>query len=263
MLASCSTLIQNFSNSEKHMTDQTAIRWGILGPGTIAKAFAAALPHSETGRLVAIATRDPGRAGLAEAFPGARVLAGYDALVNDPEVEAIYVATPHPAHAEWTIRAAEAGKHVLCEKPIAVSSHEAEAMMVAARKAGTFLGEAFMYRLHPQTTKLVGMIRSGVIGDVRMIKASFGFAMGNPDPKHRLLASEAAGGGILDICCYPVSMARLIAGAAAGGPFLDPVKVYGVAHLGTTGVDEWASAVLYFPNDIIAEVSGSVCSGPG
>src|SRR5258708_8168252 len=82
--------------------------------------------------------------------------------------------------------------------------------------------------------------------------------MGNPDPKHRLLSNDTAGGGILDICCYPVSMARLIAGAAAGKPFLDPAKVAGVAHLGATGADEWASAVLHFPNEILAEVSVSV-----
>jgi len=147
---------------------------------------------------------------------------------------------------------------ILSEKPIAVSAHQADAMMVAARKAGTFLGEAFMYRLHPQTAKFVDMIKSGAIGEVRGIKASFGFLMGNPDPNHRLLANDTAGGGILDICCYPVSVARLIAGAATGVPFVDPVKVVGAAHLGATGVDEWASAILQFPNDIIAEVSGGV-----
>lgn len=240
------------------MTRQEEVRWGILGPGTIAKAFAAALLHSEGAKLVAIASRDPKKPGLAEAFPGARVLDGYQALLDDPEVEAIYIATPHPGHAEWAIRAAEAGKAVLCEKPMAVSGFEAEAMIQAARKAGTFLGEAFMYRLHPQTQKIVDLVRSGAVGAVRTVKASFGFRMGNPDPGHRLLASDTAGGGILDICCYPVSMARLIAGAATGKPFADPVKVHGVGHLGATGVDEWASAVLQFPGDILAEVSGAV-----
>ena len=241
------------------MTDQQEVRWGIIvGPGSIARAFFAALQHSNGAKLVAIASRDPKKPGLAEAFPGARILNGYQALLDDPEVEAIYIATPHPGHAEWAIKAAEAGKHVLCEKPIAVSAHEAEAMIQAARKAGTFLGEAFMYRLHPQTAKIVDLVKSGTIGEVRGIKASFGFLMGNPDPKHRLLANDTAGGGILDICCYPVSMARLIAGAAHGKPFADPVKVHGVGHLGATGVDEWASALLQFPGDIVAEVSGSV-----
>jgi predicted dehydrogenase/aryl-alcohol dehydrogenase-like predicted oxidoreductase len=234
------------------------IRWGILGPGSIAKAFFASLQRSENARLVAIGSRDAGKPGLAETFPGARIHHGYQALLDDPEVDAIYIATPHPGHAEWAIKAAHAGKGVLCEKPIAVSAHEAEAMIHAARKAGTFLGEAFMYRLHPQTAKVVELVKSGTIGEVRTIKASFGFRMGNPDPNHRLLANDTAGGGILDICCYPVSYARLIAGIATGKPFADPVKVHGVGHLGVTGVDEWASAVLQFPGDILAEVGGGV-----
>jgi predicted dehydrogenase/aryl-alcohol dehydrogenase-like predicted oxidoreductase len=240
------------------MIDQPAVRWGILGPGTIAKTFAAALEHSNGAKLVAIASRDPKKPGLAESFPGARILNGYQALLDDPEVEAIYIATPHSGHAEWAIKAAEAGKHVLCEKPIAVSAYEAEAMIQAARKAGTFLGEAFMYRLHPQTQKFVDLVKSGTIGEVRGIKASFGFLMGNPDPNHRLLANDTAGGGILDICCYPVSAARLIAGAVAGKPFVNPTKVYGVAHIGKTGVDEWASALMRFPGDVLAEVAGGV-----
>ena len=240
------------------MSQDKPIAWGIIGPGTIARAFAAALPHSETGRLSAIASRNPGQPGLAEAFPGILILDGYAAMLADREIEAIYIATPHPGHAEWAIRAAEAGKHVLCEKPIAVSRYEAEAMFNAAKKAGTFLGEAFMYRLHPQTAKLVELVHSGIVGEVRLIKASFGFLMAKPDPNHRLLANDTAGGAILDICGYPVSMARLIAGAAAGKPFLDPTKVVGAAHLGATGADEWASAVLQFPNEIVAEVSGSV-----
>ena len=186
------------------MTDQPAIRWGIIGPGTIAKTFAANLQRSDAGVLVAIASRNPARQGLADAFPGARILDGYQAMLDDAEVDAIYIATPHPAHAEWAIKAAEAGKHVLCEKPMGVSAYEAEAMIQAARRAGTFLGEAFMYRHHPQTAKIIDMVGSGVIGAVRMIKASFGFAMANPDPGHRLLANETAGGAILDICCYPV-----------------------------------------------------------
>ena len=115
-------------------------------------------------------------------------------------------------------------------------------MIHAARKAGTFLGEAFMYRLHPQTAKLVELIKSGAIGEVRMIKSSFGFAMPGFMPEHRLYANDLAGGGILDVGGYPVSMARLIAGAAAGKPFADPDKVSGSAHLGQSGVDEWASA---------------------
>ncbi len=240
------------------MTDQPVIRWGIIGPGTIAQRFAENLQQSPDGRLVAIASRNPSRPGLAERFPGARILDGYEALIGDPEVEAIYIATPHPFHAQWAIRAAEAGKHLLVEKPIAMTAYEAEAVIHAARKSGVFLGEAFMNLLHPHTARLLDLLRSGAIGDIMLIKADFGFRMGNPDPKHRLLANDTAGGAILDICCYPVSMARLIAGAAIDRPFADPVKVSGAGHLGPTGADEWASALLQFPNGIVAEVSGSV-----
>ncbi|MBZ9908104.1 aldo/keto reductase [Mesorhizobium sp. BR115XR7A] len=240
------------------MTASTPIRWGILGPGGIAKAFAGGVAGSRTGKLVAIGARNPGKPGLAESFPGARILDGYDALLADPEIDAIYIAVPHPGHAQWAIRAAEAGKHVLCEKPLGLTAFEADAMMHAARKAGTFLGEAFMYRLHPQTLQLVGLVKSGVIGEIRMIKSSFGFAMPDFMPEHRLYANDLAGGGILDVGGYPVSMVRLIAGAAAGEPFAEPDKVVGAAHLGQSGVDEWASAVLHFPGGIVAEVSCSI-----
>ncbi|TJX27717.1 MAG: Gfo/Idh/MocA family oxidoreductase, partial [Mesorhizobium sp.] len=175
-----------------------------------------------TGTLVAIGARNPDKPGLAESFPGARIVDGYEALLADPEIDAIYIAVPHPGHAQWAIRAAEAGKHVLCEKPLALTAFEADAMMHVARKAGTFLGEAFMYRLHPQTLQLVDLIKSGVIGEIRMIKSSFGFAMPDFMPEHRLYANDLAGGGILDVGGYPVSMVRLIAGAAAGEPFAEP-----------------------------------------
>ena len=234
------------------------IRWGIIGPGSIAKSFAGGVAHSRLGELVAIATRNPGKPGLAETFPGARIVDGYQALLDDPEIDAVYIATPHPSHAEWAIKAAEAGKHVLVEKPMALTAFEADAMMHAARKAGTFLGEAFMYRLHPQTAKLVELIRAGTIGEVRMIKSSFGFAMPRFIPEHRIYANELAGGGILDVGGYPVSMARLIAGAAIGKPYAEPEQVLGTAHLGESGVDEWASAVLRFPGGVLAEVSCSV-----
>jgi predicted dehydrogenase/aryl-alcohol dehydrogenase-like predicted oxidoreductase len=240
------------------MNLKVPVRWGILGPGGIAKAFAAGVTGSRTGTLVAIGTRNPGRAGLADSFPGARIVAGYEALLADSEIDAIYIAVPHPFHAEWAIKAAEAGKHVLCEKPIALSAFEADAMIHAARKAGTFLGEAFMYRLHPQTAQLVELVKSGEIGEIRLIKSSFGFAMPSFMPEHRLYANDLAGGGILDVGGYPVSMARLLAGAASGKPFAEPEKIVGTAHLGQSGVDEWAAAVLHFPDGLLAEVSCSI-----
>lgn len=240
------------------MTNTPKVRWGILGPGNIAKAFAGGISNSQTGTLTAIATRNTGRAGLAEAFSGARIVSGYQALLDDPEIDAIYIALPHPFHAQWGIRAAEAGKHVLCEKPMGLTAFEADAMFHAAQQAGTFMGEAYMYRLHPQTQKLIDLVESGAIGAVRMIKSSFGFALPKFDPEHRLYANALAGGGILDVGGYPVSMARLIAGAAEGQAVSEPVAVSGSGYLGQSGVDEWASAVLKFENGIVAEVSCSV-----
>lgn len=240
------------------MTDVQPIRWGIIGPGTIARTFADGIAHSKTGKLVAIASRNPGKPGLADGFPGARIVDGYEALLADPDVDAVYIATPHTGHAEWAIKAVRAGKHVLVEKPIALTAYDADAVFHEARKAGVFAGEAYMYRLHPQTAKLVELIKSGTIGEVRLIRTSFGFNMGGFKPEHRLFANDAAGGGILDVGGYPVSMVRLIAGAVSGKPFLEPEKVSGVAHLGQSGVDEWASAVLKFPNGIVAEVSCSI-----
>ena len=146
------------------------VRWGIIGPGTIARAFAAGVARSGNGKLVALGARDPKRPALAEHFPGVRALTP-DALLADPEVEAVYVSTPHPHHAEWAIKAAEAGKHVLVEKPLAMTAWEADAAFHAARRAGTFMGEAFMYRLHPQTARLLELIRDGAVGEVRMLKS--------------------------------------------------------------------------------------------
>ena len=240
------------------MTERKKVRWGILGPGTIARAFAGGLAHSQSGELVALGARNPQKPDYAEHFPGAKIHAGYDALLADPDVDAVYIATPHPQHAQWAIKAAEAKKHVLCEKPMGLTAFEADAMFHAACKANTFMGEAFMYRLHPMTQKLIDLSAAGEIGEVRAIKSSFGFAMPRFDPEHRLYANHLAGGGILDVGCYPVSMARLIAGAAVGKPFLDPTTVTGAAHLGQSGVDEWAAAILKFDTGLIAEVSCSV-----
>ncbi len=239
------------------MTDKK-IRWGIIGPGSIAKAFRGGLNDSQHGVLAAIATRNPDRPGLQETFPEARVVHGYEALLADKEIDAVYISVPHTGHAEWAIKAAEAGKHVLVEKPLALSAHEADAVFHAHRKAGTFAGEAFMYRVHPQAAKLIELIQSGAIGDVRMIQSSFGFSMGKFQPEHRLFASALAGGGIMDVGCYPVSMARLIAGAAMGKPFADPAKVSGAATLNAEGTDDWATAMMSFENGIVAQVSCAV-----
>ena len=240
------------------MSLEQQIRWGIIGPGTIARTFAEGIAHSTTGKLVAIATRNPDKPGLGEGFPGARIVKGYETMLADPGIDAVYIATPHIGHAEWAIKAIRAGKHVLIEKPMALSAFDADAVFHEARKAGVFVGEAYMYRFHPQTARIAELVREGTIGEVRIIRSSFGFDMGSFRPKHRLFANDMAGGGILDVGGYPVSMVRMLAGAAEGKSFVEPVTVSGVAHLGQSGVDEWASAVLKFESGIIAEVSCSI-----
>ena len=159
------------------MPKSSPIRWGIIGPGGIAKAFLLGLNGSDTGKLVAIGSRNPDKPSLKTDFPGARIHNGYQALLDNPDVDAVYIATPHPQHAEWAIKAAEAGKHALVEKPMGLTAFEAEAMFDAARKHGTFMAEAFMYRLHPLTRFILDLLRDGKVGEVRMIRSSFGFAI--------------------------------------------------------------------------------------
>jgi predicted dehydrogenase len=187
----------------------------------------------------------------------ARAHGSYEALLADPEVDVVYIATPHPSHAEWAVKAARAGKHILCEKPLGMNLREVEAIVGAAREHGVFLMEAFMYRCAPQTRKLVELIASGAIGRVHALEASFGFD-GQFSASSRLLANELGGGGILDVGCYPVSIARLIAGAATGAPFAEPTRVLGMGHVGATGVDEYAVAMLEFPGEIVASLATGV-----
>ena len=232
--------------------------WGILGPGKIAREFLRGAQGSAIGAVTAIGTRDPGRPELAEHFPGLKVHAGYEALLADPGVEAVYIATPHPFHAEWAIAAARAGKHVLTEKPAAMNAAQVAAMFAAAATAGTFMGEAYMYRLHPLTALLLDLLRGGRIGELRLIKASFGFALPSFQPGHRLLSPDLGGGAILDVGGYPMSMARLLAGHACPEGFADPIDLVAIGRHGPTGVDEIASALVSFPDGVIAELSGSV-----
>lgn len=235
-----------------------AVRWGILGPGGIARAFLASAAGSATGKVAAVGTRNPDRPDLAEHFPGLRVHGSYEALLADPELDAIYIATPHPFHAEWAIKAAERGKHVLCEKPMAMSAADVTSMFAAASKSGTFLGEAFMYRLHPLTAFILDLLRSDRVGDVRLIKSSFGFINPHLHPRHRLLEKELGGGAILDIGTYPLSMARLIAGCRTDEGFIDPIEVKALGQIGATGVDLLSSCLVGFPNGIIAELTCSI-----
>jgi predicted dehydrogenase len=232
------------------------IRWGILTTGRIAGIFAQGVRASKTGLLQAVGSRSLSSArAFAEKFHIPKSYGSYDALVNDPSVEAVYIATPHPLHAQWAIRCAKAGKHILCEKPLTMDFRDAVKVVDAARRHRVFLMEAFMYRCHPQTTRLVELIRRKIIGEVRLIQASFCFD--SPvDLKNRLFNPKLGGGGILDIGCYPVSMARLLAGAARGKPFAEPLEVKGLGVIGQKSrVDEMALATLKFEGGILAELS--------
>jgi predicted dehydrogenase len=234
------------------------LRWGIIGTGNIANTFARGLAHSETGELFAVGSRSQASADDFGVTNGAsRCHGSYDALLADEDVDAVYVATPHPFHAEWAVKAARAGKHVLCEKPLGMNVSEAQAVIDAARESDVFLMEAFMYRCHPQTHRLIGLIREGTIGEVRVIYAAFSFHA-RWNPAARLFSKEYGGGGILDVGCYCTSMSRLIAGVATGQDFAEPLDVHGCGHLGESGVDEWAVASLRFPGDILAQVSTGV-----
>lgn len=244
------------------------LNWGILGTGNIARTFAKGLAGSKTGKLMAVGSRSGGKSTkFGDEFNVPHRHGSYDALLADSNVQAIYISTPHPFHAEWAVKAAEAGKHILCEKPLGINHAEAMAVVEAAQLNDVFLMEAFMYRCHPQTARLVELLREKVVGEVRLIQANFSFQTGF-NPEGRLLNNNLAGGGILDVGCYCVSMARLIAGVATGKDFAEPIEVKGCAQIGPVSrVDEWAVASLKFSgasgddspaNAILAQLSTGV-----
>ncbi len=235
------------------------VSWGIISTGRIAGVFAQGVKESRTGRLAAVGSRDQASADLFGDEHGIQNRHGsYEALLADPTVQAVYIATPHPQHAEWAIKAADAGKHILCEKPLTMNAREAKAVVDAVRRNGVFLMEAYMYRCHPQTAELMQLILMGVIGEVRLIQAFFGFNA-KLDLKSRLFDPMLGGGGILDVGGYCTSMVRLIAGAANGAPFAEPLRMDGIAQIGRKShVDEYAVAVMSFPGDILAQISTGV-----
>jgi len=228
-----------------------ALRWGILATGSIAHTFARAADASTLNDLVAVASRSRSRAeDFAAEHSAIRPCDGYEALLRDPEVDAVYVATPHPQHVEWTIRALQAGKHVLCEKPMGLNHPQVMAMVDAARESDRFLMEAFMYRVHPQTDRLTTLLSEGAIGTVGHLQASFGF--NTPiRPDSRLFANSLGGGAIMDVGCYPVSAARLLLGG-------EPLSLTAHGHIGATGVDQWATAALHFDGGVTAHVATGI-----
>ncbi len=232
------------------------LAWGILGTGGIAHRFAGALATSRTGRLVAVASRTrSGADAFGDEFGVAKRYEGYEALLADPEVQAVYISLPNHLHARWTVRCAEAGKHILCEKPLATNEAEAMVAVEAARRHGVFLMEAFMYRCHPQTRRLAELIREGAIGQVRAIQVSFAFNMRGLHPENVRQQNPSAGGGIMDVGCYTASMARLVAGAAAGtAAEASEVKAVGIVNPANR-VDEWTTASVRFPGDVVASLT--------
>lgn len=224
--------------------------WGIIGTGRIARKFAQALAPSASEELVAVASRDAGRAeSFARELGAARGYGSYDELLADPAVEQIYLALPNALHAEWANAAAAAGKHVLCEKPLATSAAEAESMFETARQHGVWLMEAFMYRFHPQTLRLQEILASGAIGELRLIRASFAFTVS--DPANVRLSADLAGGALMDVGCYCVNVARMVAGER-------PARAFAFAQVGASGVDESLVGSLEYPSGALAQIACSL-----
>jgi predicted dehydrogenase len=235
-------------------------RCGILGAGEIARVFANGLRFSKSGTLVAVASMtDKRREALASDFAVPRRYSRYEDLLNDPEVDAIYISLIHPLHAQWARTAAQAGKHILVEKPMAMNAREAAEMVEAARKYDVFLMEAFMYRCHPQMAKLAEIVRQGMIGEVLSMRLALSFAAPF-DANSRLFNTALGGGAILDVGCYPTSLSRFVAGAAIGKLFAEPSQLKAVGTIGHSKVETFAAAVLEFPSGIIAEIACGISS---
>lgn len=237
-------------------TAQDPVRWGVLGTGRIARKLLKAIESADSAKVAGIASRDvAGAQGLATEF-GLASACSYDDLIADPSIEAIYVSLPNALHAEWAIRAAKAGKHILCEKPLATSVAEADAMIAAAQAHNVLLMEAFMYRFHPQWRRVAEIIREKRIGTVQFVRSSFTFRM--DDAADIRFSAELAGGALMDVGCYCVNFARFVAGA--GEPDYKPQSVSAMAQWRPDGiglVDETLVANMKFPNGVLAQF---VCS---
>lgn len=236
------------------------IQWGILGAGNISNAFAEGLQHAPSAQLCAVASRDLEKAKnfVTQLQQGdIPCYDNYQALLNDPNIHAVYIGLPHTEHLHWTVRALRAGKHVLCEKPIGLNHAEAMIAYAEAKRAGKILMEAFMYRCTEQTEKILSLLRDGVIGEIRQIQASFSYSS-TPRAGSRTWETNLAGGGILDVGCYPMSMARLIAGVAQNKAFAEPTMMQAMGQIGATGVDDWAVANLRFSDQLVAQIATGI-----
>jgi len=231
------------------MTVSQSLRFGILGAANIARAFAVAVADSDRVKVVAVASRDLKKARtFAQEFGIERAHGSYEAMLRDPDIDAVYIPLPNTQHAEWAIRSAEAGKHILCEKPIAVTAADARAMFDAAHKHGVHLAEAYPYRSQPQTLKTRELLASGAIGRVQWIHATFGFTC--TDPNNIRLDPTLGGGALLDAGSYPVSFVRMVAGER-------PIRVHASARWSETGVDRTVVASIEFNGGLLAQIACS------
>jgi predicted dehydrogenase len=221
------------------------VRWGFLSTADINDKLLPGADASPDVDVVAVASRDLERARAYATERGIeRAYGSYDELFADPEIEAVYISLPNSMHVEWSIRALEAGKHVLCEKPLSRHPEDVERAFDAAEKAGRILMEAFMYRHNPQTSRFVELVESGAIGRLRLVRAAFSFPL--DDATNVRLNAELGGGGLMDVGCYCVSGSRLLAG--------EPESAYGEQVAAASGVDELFTGSLRFPNGVLAEI---------
>jgi predicted dehydrogenase len=231
----------------KHQAPQP-LRLGILGCANIAKQFARDVAGSPSVAIDAVSSRDLTKAqAFAQNFDIARAHGSYEALLTDHALDAIYIPLPNSMHAEWAIRALQAGKHVLCEKPLALSLSEVTRMFSVAQQNRVMLLESYPYWFQPQTRDLLAYLSHEKIGEVRSIQASFGFTLGNPDQNIRM-KPELGGGALLDAGSYPVSLIRLVMGCA-------PERVMAHANWAATGVDISMMATLFYADGRRAQMS--------
>jgi predicted dehydrogenase len=225
------------------------LRIGILGCANIARQFARDVADSPAVRIVAVASRNAETAAaFAAAYAIPRAHASYEALLEDADVDAIYLPLPNSLHATWAVRAAQHGKHVLCEKPLALNLAEAQAMFDAARRHGVLLLEAYPYWFQPQTGALVALLAEGTIGAVRSVQASFGFTLANPNGTNIRMDPLLGGGALLDAGSYPLSLIRLVMGDA-------PERVSADATWAESGVDISLMATLHYADERRAQFS--------
>ncbi|MCU1241391.1 MAG: oxidoreductase domain protein [Candidatus Acidoferrum typicum] len=218
------------------------VKWGVLGAASIA--VRKVIPGMQKGaysEITAIASRDKNRAEEAAGKLGiARAYGSYEELLRDGEIEAVYNPLPNHLHVPWSVKAAEAGKHVLCEKPISLTVAEAKSLLAVRDRTGVKIGEAFMVKTHPQWLRTQGIIRTGGIGNLRAIAGVFSYF--NRDPANVRHKVEWGGGGLMDIGCYPITMSRFIFGE-------EPTRVTGTLERDPDfGTDRLASAILEFPS---------------